>query len=138
MSIKTTSFFSNQINNVLWALKTSIWGLVSHSVVKSVITITILVKWLIYLAFLWFKSALKGFVENICIMHSSHVVNLDSQCFLHVLVSPPQPECSLHLHVQSENGLQSILTQDSAIGLIMAQGNTGPSLTDRLSDVRSL
>jgi len=42
--------------------------------------------------------------------------------------SPPQ--CSLHLHMNSDRlyGYQSILSQDSAIGLIMAQGNLGPAL----------
>ncbi len=37
----------------------------------------------------------------------------------------PQPDCSLHLHMDidaQDRNYQTILSQDSAIGLIMAQG----------------
>ena len=39
-----------------------------------------------------------------------------------------QPACSLHLHMDSDrvNGYQSILSQDSAVGLIMALGRHLP------------
>lgn len=49
----------------------------------------------------------------------------------------PQPNCSLHLHILAirETGYQSILTQDSAIGLIMAAGNLGSSLSADISQV---
>ena len=49
-----------------------------------------------------------------------------------------QPSCSLHLHMDSDvvNGYQSILSQDSAVGLLMAQGNLGSSLSGSRSSVR--
>lgn len=49
-----------------------------------------------------------------------------------------QPNCSLHLHIQAsrDTGYQSILTQDSAIGLIMATGNLGNSLVSAVSQYR--
>lgn len=49
-----------------------------------------------------------------------------------------QPNCSLHLHIQASRatGYESILTQDSAIGLIMAVGNLGSSLTNVNAQVR--
>lgn len=48
-----------------------------------------------------------------------------------------QPDCSLHIHIKSSraNGFQSILTQDSAIGLIMALGNLGRTLSNSARDV---
>ena len=57
------------------------------------------------------------------------------------LPSPPplvQPDCSLHLHMESDRvfGYQSILSQDSAVGLLMALGNLGSSLSTSRSDVR--
>jgi len=48
----------------------------------------------------------------------SHCILLSQHTHLH------QPQCSLHLHMNSDQlyGYQSILSLDSAIGLIMAQG----------------
>ena len=46
-----------------------------------------------------------------------------------------QPECSLHLHL-NHYGYQSILSQKSAVGLLMAHGNLGSSLSGRSRETR--
>lgn len=71
-----------------------------------------------------------------CQLVSCHYVTCP--CMSASPVPHVQPNCSLHLHIQASRatGYRSILTQDSAIGLIMAVGNLGSSLTNVNSQVR--